>query len=268
VLRQALGRRGLPTGVADLSVGAVGLAGQTVMTREYLSRAPAPALFVLCIAADSPFATESKDPSAWVGNEAVIEVWSRPGDLFVHYPDFPRRRFDSGLRFLAARTNSFQTYGSLVWQRVQIAQDRLAGGREKAVNRFGGVEDMARMGADWQRSGERAFARPDGDDDWPLNPWFDVLRRELVRRGMTLVVVEMPMPEYFRRSVTRGAGARRFRAWLADRLRRDGGGFIDWSDPDWIADGDFDDAVHLNPAAAVRVAERLADALRPFGPGR
>jgi hypothetical protein len=259
---RALQASGSRACAANLSIGALRLAGVAVAIREYLHRGGAPRALVVGITTDMPIRSEqAEDLSTFTGNAAISLAWSRPEDAARYFPDgwFANPfAFDRRFRFAVARASTLGAYQSLSWQKVQRVQDILTGRESGPRNEFGAVGAMADYGGELQRAAvsrlEEALSRP--EDQW-LDPWFIEIETSTAARGISLIAVDLPMPEYFQRSVTRTAVAKRFRAWLARRLASRGGALIDLSSPAWLKPSHFSDALHLGGEGAVLFSETL-----------
>jgi hypothetical protein len=272
-LRSRLDRAGVALPLVDLGIGWNDVPGQVVVVRALREKGPPLAGLVMAVAGDGVLEpVRPVDVADLVGNPAVVVALSRPSDVFVHYPGFPLRHLDPGLRFLFARSCALETYRSLVWVRVQALQDRLVtrpGTAREAgeAGRFGRAGDMAMFEGDLlTRALERfRLARAPGGG-WRLGPWFQRLRDDLRRTGTPLILVEMPMPENYRRLVTLTPEGRDVRRWLAGLVAADGGLFLDLSDPDalGLSDRDFPDHLHLSRQGAARFSEALGDHLAAF----
>jgi hypothetical protein len=247
--------------VDTVAIGALRIPGLAIAVRQYLDRGAKPKLMVLGASEDTLLARpEPYDPSTFVGNEATLLSWSRPGDVVRLYPDFPAndpRAFDQGFRFLVLRSNAFGQYLSLAWQKIQTFQDRVTG-RTEAGNVFGALSDMEARGRAMELAARqdlvRALERPEAER---LDPWFSHLERRVQNAGSRLFVVELPMPASYREGITLSPNGRRYLAWLARRLERNGGALIDLASPKLFEPSDFADFVHVNEAGARRFSHDL-----------
>jgi hypothetical protein len=271
VLREGLDRGGVALPLDDLTLGAVDVTGQSVALRALRARKPSPACVVMGVVGDSLLEpAEVLEPDTLVGNQAVVSVLSKAGDVFEHYPGFPLRHLDPGLRFSLSRLCALGAYKSLLWMKVRVFQDRVVGrvGAGSAVNEFGLVGDMADFAAALRaRADDRLrAARNPVRDGWRLNPWFARLRESLRRDGVPLVLVELPMPEAYREGVTLTPAGLALKRWLALLASDSGGVYIDLSDGQalGLTEADFPDRLHMSPTAAKLVSAALAERLAAF----
>ncbi len=265
VMRQGLRDRGLSVCVANFAIGALKLPELAVAVREYLRRGVTPRALVLGVTTDLLLPADTPaDSVTFVGNEAIALGWSQRSDLERHFPqgwfDNPGA-FDRRFRFVTARSSAIGSYLSIGWQKVQALQDALSG-HAGPRNEFGALADMAAYSDDMEAAARtrlrRALTRP---EEARLSPWFVDMEAALKARGAQLLIVELPMPERFRRAVTDTAEARLLRAWLGARLASRGETLIDLSSPDWLRDEYFSDALHLSSKGAAMFSAALAQRL-------
>ncbi len=191
-LESAVSVGGAHACVAPLGIGAVGIEGQTLALRAYLSAPRSPRVVVL--GAGPLLPVKRIDPSDMVGNVAEELAWSRAEDVRAFYPDFPISDLDRGLRFSIARATAFQSYSSLVWAKVQGAQNAMLCAPSRGpANRFGLVEDMQALADVFTRGASRQLERWAGN--WQEGAWFERIRALVHARGATLVVVHVPVRE-------------------------------------------------------------------------
>jgi hypothetical protein len=271
-LTSALRVRGRNECVSTIAIGALPIAGVAVAVREFLDRGGRPRVLVLGAAEDTLLRRSSPpDPSEFVGNEAVFLSWSRWNDTDLHYPGFPFESpaaFDRGFRFLLLRSNGIGRYVSLGWQKVQGVQDRVTG-QASASNVFGALSDMEARGRAMEQTARKGLARAlERSEDERLDPWFSAMEEMINAVGGRLVVVELPMPKYYREGVTHSAEGRRYRAWLAARLERRGNALVDLTSLKGLESEHFADFLHLNAAGARRFSSSLGERLSAIPPGR
>jgi hypothetical protein len=145
-----------------------------------------------------------------------------------------------------------------VWGKVEALRRRLGGLGLPAVaeNQFGRAADFAALEAsDPQEFAARAAAA--ARDGVPLGPAVAEFVRLAGEQHAGLVVVEMPMPSDHRRRFYAGPEWAAYREHVATLVRQAGGRHVDASD--WVADGGFADALHMNEAGAVQFSRRLSD---------
>jgi len=254
-LRSALGAGSC---VASLGIGALGIEGQGLALRRYVSAPREPVAVVLGAGPILPM--EPVDPSKMVGNMAVELAWSRAQDVGAFFPGFPLRSLDPGLRFSIERTNAIETYASLVWEKMQPWQARLAGSSVGASNRFGLVEDMRRLVDGFAVDALERLER--WSDAWSEGPWFDAIDATARATGAALVVVHVPMPAVYRRRVNDTPLWRAYQAWLSADLRKRGDRYIDMSAS--IDDSLFEDGVHLDAEGARLFSRQLGKAMTAY----
>jgi hypothetical protein len=265
VVESALRSEGKDWCVASIAVGALPIHGIRVAFREYLRRGGKPRLLVLGASEDTLLQPESPpDPSSFVGNEAVSLTWSEVGDVFRLYPAFPWGSvgdFDQGARFLLARSTGLGSYASLVWQKAQAAQDRLTG-RTQSGNRFGALGDMEALGRRMEATAREQLAQSlrEPESHRLHSALTDIEARARDVRA-SFVLVELPMPEAYRRAVTETETGRRYLAWLRERTSAQGGTFLDMTHPAWLGPEHFADFIHLNAGGAERFSTDLGRAV-------
>jgi len=260
-LVQGLKTHGRDACVKTIAIGALRIPGLAIAVREYLERGGKPSLVVLGASEDTLLAREEPfDPGTFVGNEAALLSWSHRDDVRRLYPEFPfgsPLAFDQGFRFLVARSSAFGTYLSLAWQKVQAFQDRVTG-RAQASNVFGALSDMEARGRAMQRVARAELAlaleRPESER---LDPWFAYLEENVHAAGASLLIVELPMPSSYRRTITQSLEGQRYLDWLESRMARRGDRLVDLATPEWLDPADFADFVHLNQAGARRFSTEL-----------
>jgi hypothetical protein len=263
-------KRGLEVGgrddcVASIAIGALPIHGISVAVREYLRRGGRPRTLVLGASEDTllPRAIPP-DPTGFAGNEAISLAWSEAGDVGRLYPGFPFENvlvFDDGLRFSLARLTGFGTYASLVWQKVQAVQDRVSG-RPRATNAFGAVADMDVLAEKMQATALGRLARTMSEPEPNrLDRAYSDIERRAQDAGAHFVVVELPMPDRYRDSVTESDAGRGYRAWFGERVARRAGTFIDLTQPAWRTPAVFGDFLHLNADGARHFSLDLGQAL-------
>jgi hypothetical protein len=265
-LRGALRQHAVDRCVVDLAIGASDVSGAFLATRAYLATGRRPHAAVLGSVADFPLGLAVPlQVNEMVGNNAIHLTWTKSRDVFAEVPNFPTggiATIDQAFRFLALRATPFGRYQSLFVRRLQDLDARLAGSTATDRNRFGALGDMALLESRL-RSGavERLSDALMSSEERRASPWFHALRELLARAGVPLVVVELPMPSAFRRSVTETAPARSYRAWLAANLNASGGAFVDISNPAWLRDGLFEDELHLGTEGAANLSADIGRAL-------
>jgi hypothetical protein len=268
VLRDRLGERGVTLPLDDLGMDAGEVPGQAVLFRALREKKPRIAGLVVCAVGESLIdPPEVIDPDTQVGNSAIVFVLSRPSDVFTHFPGFPFRHLDPGLRFLFGRSCALEAYKSLIWMKLRVAMDRAVKGPNAGkVNQFGMVRDMVQLAEDLRGRVPTRFRDARTGNGWRLNPWFVRIRDDLRRTGTPMILVELPMPSEYEQAVQRSPEAREFRAWLARQVRADGGLDIDLSDHSLlgISDADFPDRLHIGPEGSARLSTVLGDRLAGF----
>jgi hypothetical protein len=139
VVRAALARGGADACVAALGLGATQLPTEAMAVRHYLEATTSPRAVVLASLPESLVALGTEDPSTWVGNLAATFVWSQAGDerLLFDWPPRDPLAVDRLLRFETQRWLSLGSYASLLWGKVQQAQDQVASVRRGPRNQLG-----------------------------------------------------------------------------------------------------------------------------------
>jgi hypothetical protein len=258
-LESAVSVGGAHACVAPLGIGAVGIEGQTLALRAYLSAPRSPRVVVL--GAGPLLPVDPIDPSDMVGNGAEELAWSRAGDVRAFYPAFPISDLDRGLRFSIARATAFQSYSSLVWAKVQGAQNAMLGAPSRGpANRFGLIEDMQALADTFTRGASRQLERWAGN--WQEGAWFERIRALVHAKGATLVVVHVPVRESYRRAVNDTLLWKSYEAWLRRELAAGGDEYVDLSAS--LADALLEDGVHANAEGARIFSETLGTAVQPY----
>jgi hypothetical protein len=248
--------------VAQLAIGATTAAGHYFTVREYISGGRRPLVAVIGMAGDSLLGPQhAVRPDEMVGNQAIHLTWTKASDVFAEVPGFPTTNvatFDAGLRFLMARATSFGRYQSMVSIKTQRLARWLTGQASESVNRFGALDDMARLEeglrADASARIAREMASPASER---LGQWFPWTATLLEHHGVPIVAVELPMPEAYRKSVAELPQTVAYRTWLAGELHRRGGAWIDLSHETWLEDRLFGDPLHLGAQGATRFSQSL-----------
>ena len=243
--------------VASLGIGAVGLEGQSLALRRYLSVRQSPPLVVLGAGVLLP--AEPVDPSQMVGNAAVELAWASATDVTNFFPGFPFREIDAGLRFSIERTNAMQSYASLIWAKVQNVQAGLTGGQERIgpANRFGLVQDMNKLADAFATDATQRLERWAGD--WRESSWFEHIDWLVQQHGAKLVVVHIPMNSAYRQRVNQTELWGSYSAWLAKDLTQRGDAYVDLSAS--VDDGHFGDGVHVDHEGAQVFSRALGRAI-------
>jgi hypothetical protein len=257
-LIEALDRDGRATCVASLGIGAVGLEGQSLALRRYLSAPRHPLVVVLGVGLLLP--GDSVDPSQMVGNAALELAWSNAADVATFFPGFPLRDFDPGVRFSIERTNAMQSYASLIWAKVQGVQTWLTSGQDGVgpSNKFGLLDDMNKLAETFARDAGARLERWQGD--WRESSWFEYVDQTVRQRGAKLVVVHVPMNSAYRRRVNDTQLWGSYSAWLAKDLAKRGDAFVDLSAS--VDDARFGDGVHVDRDGAALFSRALGQAVR------
>ena len=254
---------------AGLAIGATDVAGVFLTAREYLSAGRLPRVAVIGKAGDSLLGSaDPLPPEQMVGNNAIHLIWSTPRDVLDEVPGFPWasvEAFDRGFRFLVGRSSALGQYQSLVSARVQHLQELLVGDAAGPQNRFGAVGDMGSLEGEFRaRAPKRLTQAMHGGADDRYGHWFRALAELLRSRRIPMLVVELPMPDDYRRSVTDTGLASSYEAWLANELVRHGDRFLDLSRADWVRDHLFMDELHIGPAGATLVSTEIGRSLAPM----
>jgi hypothetical protein len=245
--------------VASLGIGAVGIEGQTLALRAYLSAPRSPRVVVL--GAGPLLPADTIDPSDMAGNAAEELAWSRAADVTDFFPNFPLRYLDPGLRFSIARTNAIQSYASLVWIKVQGVQSALIGNAPGGpANRFGLIEDMQTLARGFATAATVLLQRWAGR--WRNSPWFETIRTQTRASGAVLVVVHVPVREIYRRNVNQTALWKSYETWLRADLASHGDVYVDLSGS--LDDGLLEDGVHANALGARLFSRAVGDAIAAY----
>jgi hypothetical protein len=246
--------------VVQLALGATDVGGMALTARTYLAQGPRPRAVVIGKVGDSlASGVTPLGPEDMIGNNSIHLTWSRPLDVFAEVPGFPLANvgaFDTGFRFLVARSTPLGRYQSLISAKIQSLEAALTGRRPGDRNRFGGLDDMALLeGGLRARPLRQLTAVMSEPEDHRLGPWFGQLVQLLQRQQIPFVVVELPMRRAYRDQVTDTRLAQAYQQWLGEALPPRGGRFIDLAHADWVRDDLFADDLHLNAQGA-----RLASA--------
>ena len=144
-----------------------------------------------------------------------------------------------------------------IWARVERLRRRLGeiGLRTQLTNRFGRAEDFSLLEpADPNEFGR--ICRAAVDDRKGLVPAVADMLQVLRERGISSIIVEMPMTSSHRRRYYAHPEWVRLRQHVEEQVRRWGGAYLVASD--WIGDDGFADHLHLNARGAAEFSRRIA----------
>ena len=188
-----------------------------------------------------------------VGNRAA-SYYLEPDIALEYYRMSPRDR----LAFELLRHVPMFVDRAAIWARVEQARRAMAqiGLPVVATNRFGQVSDFALLEA-------RSSANFNGQCERALRetPELSAPVRQIIRqsqaRGARVVIVEMPMSEYHRRTFYSVPGWVQYRDHVRALVEANGATYVAASD--WIADpSEFADHLHLAPSGAQDFSRKLA----------
>jgi hypothetical protein len=255
-----LARRGHPSCHAALAIGGTELVAHFLTLRRYLEQAERkPRLIVLGLTLEATL-EKHLPPDDLVGNEAVVLGWSSATDVTLVYPGFPFRHFDDGFRFLTNRAVSTTAYGSLIWNKTRALQDRLVqSGHAQARNRFGVIRDMDELAASFRQDlSARLSAYPERTS---LHPAFTAFIAAARHRRVPVLIIELPMPSSYARTLAGIPAAERLRSELKRLSSDDRSAYVNLARPAWLDDGAFEDQLHLRREAAFSFSRDLAGAI-------
>jgi hypothetical protein len=238
------------TRALNAGIGATSIIEHDILMRRALSRHPARAFYGFW---NTPLTDESQ--SGWrdlFGNRAMSYYVDRETAIGFIAPHDP-------LRAWTIRLTSFVPLiveRAALWGNVERLRRTFAGfGRPtQATNRFGRVEDFARL-EQTDVAFRRACREPVERSSGLVAPVVDMLERGR-EAGASVVMVLMPMPGSYRDRFYSTSEWQRYVAYVEGEIRRHGGVYLDASD--WVDDTGFFDAVHITPAAARTFSMKLA----------
>jgi hypothetical protein len=260
-LTAGLSPAGIPC-VANMTMGALPLAGQVMAYRHYRAAGRVPAVVVLGLDVPGLVRPPVEDPSTLRGNEAAVLYWSKVSDVSLLYPGYPRRHFDKGSRFLMGRSTTIGSLASLVWERTQDLQARLAHLPSRPRNRFGTIDEMRELARRSRAMWLDILEGGRDDGGWVESPWLRSLLDSLRGDRIPLVVVEMPVASALETSVRQTPIGQSYTAWVRARSARGDFGLIDLSRPAWFSDEMLEDGIHMTPAGARLFTADLASRMK------
>lgn len=262
-LKAGLERRGYHFELADIALESTNPTWQCIALEQYLANRPDVEAVVIGVNSSRLLNNPHEpDPSSWSGSLLTNFLWARPVHFRRLYPGFPRDQLDAGLRYQLRRLTYLGSYCSLLQIRWTQARDRLFGIEDtREANRFGAIEDLKDATQVSAAQGQRALETARTRDTWRINPLFLGLLDDLQTRGITLVVVELPMHSGFRNLTSHSPSGLAYRAWLARELASRGAAYLDFSAPSWATDDHFPDFSHITPESAHTFSRQFVDAL-------
>jgi len=262
-LKNDLKQKGVDTCIVDLSIGGTSVREANVILREYLAQGKSPKYLILGMAADSLLpGMPTYSPFDFTGNGALSLLWSKWSDVFSYFPGFPFRYFDSGFRFLINRATGFGIFQSLLAEKIQKFQHRLAKVSEGPTNQFGAIDVMRDFGAEIQKNflpRLEMYRKP--EDSWGEHPSFTEIRRMAKTLNAKLLVVELPTVSWFHKVGFKSTVGQAYLHWLKSDLTNNHEEFLNLSLEGEILDGDFSDRIHLSSRGAIVFTDALSKAI-------
>jgi hypothetical protein len=188
-----------------------------------------------------------------VGNRAMAYYMDLETAIRFYAVDDPLR---AGLMRVVARIPVIVERNA-IWGRVEKLRRRLGeiGLPPQLTNRFGRAEDFRALEFS-DESEFRQTCRAAVDLRKELLPPVADMLRACHERGISVIIVEMPMTSSHRRRFYDHPEWARFRQHVEEQVRRDGGVYLVASD--WIGDDGFADHLHLNAKGASEFSRRIA----------
>lgn len=188
-----------------------------------------------------------------VGNCAMAYYMDLDTAIRFYAPDNPLRAIQ--MRVVAQMPALVERY--TIWARVEKMRRRLGeiGLVSQVTNRFGRAEDFRLL----EPSDTTEFRQKCRviviDRERFVPPMVDML--SLLRdRGISSIVVEMPMTSKHRHLFYDNPEWTRLRTYVEEEVRREGGAYLVASN--WIGDDGFADHLHLNAQGTAEFSRRLA----------
>ncbi len=198
-------------------------------------------------------------PGGWdglVGNRAMAYYLDLETAIRFYATGDP---FRAGLMRIIARV-PLMVERYAIWARVEKLRRGLGGIGRRAVpvNRFGRAEDFSLL--EYSDDDEfRRICRSAVEGHKGLVPPVVDMIRSARDRGISFMVIEMPMTEGHRRRFYDQPEWIRLREYTGELVGREGGTYLVASD--WIGDDGFTDHLHLNERGAAEFSRRIAAAI-------
>lgn len=188
-----------------------------------------------------------------VGNRAMAYYMDLETAIRFYAADDPL--WAGSMRVVARIPMLVERYA--IWARVEKLRRRFGeiGLEMQLTNRFGRAEDF-RLLESSDATEFRRICRAAVDDRKGLVPPVADMLRVLRERGISLIIVEMPMTNSHRRRFYDHPEWARLRQHVEEQVRRGGGVYLVASD--WIGDDGFADHLHLNAQGATEFSRSLA----------
>ena len=273
VVKERLKLGKVPYGIADLTLRGSSIRDESLMTREFVRVWPNTRGVVLVFGMirmleEGERQGQSSDPDKWIGSASVLYRLIRPSDLILLYPEGPLLSAGYRFKYYLGHFSALYRYRAALFARVNRLRARLthAGNNDEEFNEFGKVKVTAEINLRMYREILRELKVYRRANDWQMNPWFENLRAELKRRKIPLHLVELPVIEQERRTISESAEGNAFRSWLRHEIELAGGHYLELRFAPGISDADFPDTMHMSAPAAARFSkffgDQLADRLR------
>lgn len=242
-----------PPVVVNLALGATTPVEHYIVLKEALARAPHPKYLIYGFFDDQLYSPVKGSYSDLVGNRAFSYYF--PEDAAKFYS--PGSRFEAWKMKLISHIPMLADRSS-VWGKVELLRRRLAeiGMPHQTVNRFGRVADFANLESkDVPSFVQRCQAIVQSHREF--SPPVREILRLAHEHGITMILVEMPMPAQHRKLFYSLPAWQELREHLQTLAAREHAFYLPASD--WVNDDNkFEDAVHLNEKGAVLFSDALA----------
>ncbi|HWF19483.1 MAG TPA: hypothetical protein VG754_09445, partial [Verrucomicrobiae bacterium] len=245
-----------PPVAVNLGLGATTPVEHYLVLKQALARCPHPKYLIYGFFDDQLNQTVNGRYCDLVGNRAFSYYF--PEDAAAFYT--PGSRFEAWKMRVIGHIPMLAERSSL-WGKVELLRRRISeiGMPHQKINRFGRVSDFANLEAQdvpsfIQRCESIVRERKD------FSPPIREILRLAREHGVTVFLVEMPMPTQHRKLFYSLPAWQDLRAHLQTLATREHAYYIPASD--WVADDNkFEDAVHLNERGAAFFSDALAPSI-------
>jgi hypothetical protein len=248
-----------PRGAANLGLGASSPVEQLLLLRYALSHGVHPNLVVYGFYDFQLTTPDRFTTSDLIGNHAM---------LYYVEPLYARRFYSLSLhdsfQFRAMHAIPMFAERGAVWAKVEILRRAIAqqGMPAERTNHMGRAADFSLLESD---NAEDFRLQCEASTNLPLTSSVRELLRQAHDLGLTIAVVEMPMPDRHRRLFYDTPWWSQYVTHIRNLLAPFNVIYVDAGD--WIQDDAlFDDPLHLSARGAAQLSQRLGRLLGPLPP--